>query len=206
MKIDISRTDKFRVATLQCNLPYSYQEILHELENEKWSGQDKIQKVSVNDWDGGRHKLWNPESQKLQEIKEFLGSEEWKMQWIEWMFNNIAGIDSDWGWRTPADMAAHSYSHGEFTKDMPGFVNCLHTDFRPLISTGMIYFSEDDDANLSSYFYDTFQRDNPMRIPTNFGSGWIHLNGNDTWHEGYNKTENIRYSMLLGLTVNIQQI
>ena len=206
MKVDIIPAHKHRVATIQCELPFTYEELVADLEKEKWDGNDTIQQRSVNDWDGGRFKLLQPASQKLQDLQRFFSSTEWKEQWVRWMFDNIAGFDSDWGWREPEQMLECVHSHGEFTLDKPGFVNCLHTDFRRLVATGMVYFTCKDDPNVSSYFYDTYQRDNPVRIPTLFGSGWIHANGNDTWHEGFNKTESKRYSMLLGLTLNVTKI
>lgn len=93
--------------------------------------------------------------------------------------------------------------HAEFSKDVPGFVNCLHTDYRKLVATGMIYFCEFDDPDLSTVFYDTFDRLNPLRMVTGFGKGWWHANGNDTWHEGWNRSYHDRYSCLLGLTLNV---
>lgn len=202
--INIEPTGKWKVSKLKVNIPVSYQQIHNELVNENWVSPATINNLGNDNWGGVRFKCMQPKSEHtgLCQLKNYFSSGELKMKLIQWLYNTDESMNWDWEWR-PEEMFRHTTLHGELTKDMPGFVNVLHTDYRKLVATGMVYLIDKDDPNLSTVFYDTADRANPVRIPTGFGAGWFHSNGNNTWHEGWNKTDNPRYSFLLGLSLNI---
>jgi len=162
----------------------------------------EVAPVGHNPWPNTRYKCLRPQwkHKALTAVSRYFGSVEFKRQAIDWMYQEYHGIDVTWG-MSADEMCRRSRTHIEFTKDMPGFVNDIHTDYRQLIATGMVYFSEHDTPDLSSYFYTDQNRSNPTRITTAFGDGWWHMNNYDTWHEGWNRTDQVRYSGLLGLTI-----
>jgi hypothetical protein len=65
----------------------------------------------------------------------------------------------------------------------------------------MIYLTENDNPDLSTYFYWNGDKDNEIRLTTNFGDGWLHVNDAPNIHTGSNKTQEDRYTILLGLTI-----
>lgn len=201
--IEIEPTTKRRVARFHIDLPYSHAELIEELEQEQWIPHGVLGAVGNDPWPGMRFKVLRPQPQnkKLDSIWQYCCSDALKKTLIDYMYVHVHNIAIDW------DMHAETlfktcHLHGEFTKDLPGFVNEIHTDYRKLVATGMIYLSEKDDPDISSYFCDDLARTNQIRMTTNFGDGWWHANGNDTWHEGWNRTGNTRYSILLALTIN----
>jgi hypothetical protein len=207
-KISIDITDRrWLVSQTHLNMPYSREQVLQELENEEWVPHGMVAPVGHNPWPGTRFKCMRPkwENQALVYISRYYGSDAFKRRIIDWMYEHYQSIDVTWG-LTADEMFNKSRTHIEFTKDLPGFVNDIHCDYRQLIATGMVYFSESDNPDLSTYFYETQDRVNPIRMPTNFGDGWWHMNYHNTWHEGWNRTDQVRYSGLLGLTINVADI
>ena len=88
-----------------------------------------------------------------------------------------------------------------FTRDLPGFNIPIHTDPMWLAFTGVIFFTENDDELLSSYFYDN-NKLNPFRVTTNYGDGWIQHNSSSAWHSGGNRRNDIiRYSLIFSIQV-----
>jgi len=193
---------RYLVSKLHLEMPWNPDDVIQELENEDWRPHGDVAPVGHDPWPGMRYKVLCPrwENQRLIAISRFFASDEYRRQAIDWMYVNYPGTDVAWGMDRDT-MFRRSQSHIEFTKDMPGFVNALHTDYRLLIATGMVYFSRTDSPDLSTYFYKTETREDPVRMTTNWGDGWWHENGNYTWHEGWNRTDSVRYSGLLGLTV-----
>lgn len=198
---------RYLVSKLHLKMPWSYEELLPEFENEEWKPHGEVAPVGHNPWPGMRYKVLCPkwENRRLTAISRYFGSDEFKRQSIDWMYDNYPGTDVAWGMDRDT-MFRRSQTHIEFTRDMPGFVNNLHTDYRLLIATGMIYFHPKDDEQVSSWFYKTETREDPVRMTTAWGDGWWHQNGNYTWHEGWNKTDQVRYSGLLGLTVHTSDV
>lgn len=189
------------------DLPFSPYELRAELEAEKWIPHGAVGAVGNDPWPGMRFKVLRPKpsNKKLTSIWNYCCSDQLKQTFIDWMYQYVHGIAVDWDMH-PETMFKTCHLHGEFTKDMPGFVNDIHTDYRKLVATGMIYLSDRDDPDLSTYFCDDLNRTNQIRMTTNIGDGWWHANGNDTWHEGWNRTDQVRYSILLALTINTSTI
>jgi len=198
---------QLRVFRLQVNLPYRTEDVIAELENENWVPPVETSMWPEHKWTAVRFKVCPPSahSKILWQISNFFSSDELKRQIVNYLFEHIPGFDVEYMMNAD-QMCNKTIFHGEFTKDMPGFVNVMHTDYRLLVATGMVYFSTIDNPDISSYFYTSAQRDNPFRMSTEFGGGWFHANGNDTYHEGWNRTDQVRYSCLLGLTLNVTPV
>lgn len=204
IKIHFSPSAQTRVGYLRLELPFEHAELLAEFENENWINPATTNKIGEDLWGEQRAKCMRPkqENKNLMSLFEYFRSNELKRTFIDFLYQASPMLKNDWEW-TPEDMFASTDLHGHFVKDYPGFVNVLHTDYRRLVGTAMIYFNDRDNPDSSSWFYNSIHRDNPMRMPTGFGVGWIHSNGNDTWHEGWNRTDQMRYSALLGLTLDM---
>jgi hypothetical protein len=205
--INIEPTGKWKVSKFHIDLPYTYDELLAEFENEDWVSPGMINNLGNDNWGATRFKIMNPKSEnrRLTELTKFFRSPELKKKFVYWLYESDTSFQYDWEW-TPDEMCEHTILHGEFSKDVPGFVNVLHTDFRKLVATGLVYYAKTDDPDISTVFHDDPNRTNSFRMTTNFGDGWLHANGNNTYHEGWNRTDYPRYSTLIGLTLNITKI
>lgn len=194
---------KVMAVNFDCGL--TYDEITELLENETgWEPYGSYTGIENHrtDWQAYRYKLYEPKSVQLKKIIEYFRSPEFKSLWINTLYEKKHGFRNLW-MMDPDVMYKSTECHGEFTRDMPGFENGIHCDYRLLVSTGMIYFTNEDNAAHATFFYSNPQRENPIQIPSNFCQGWVHANDWDTWHDGWNRTENVRYSVLLGLTIDL---
>ena len=198
---------RYLVSQLKLDMSWERAQVIAELENEEWVPHGMVAPVGHNPWPNTRYKCLRPkwENQTLITLSEFFRGEKFRRQAIDWMYQEYHGIDVTWG-MSADEMFRRSRTHIEFTRDMPGFVNDIHCDYRQLIATGMIYFSDTDSPDISTYFYTTKDRAEPLRMPTKFGDGWWHMNYHNTWHEGWNRTDQVRYSGLLGLTINVTDL
>lgn len=200
----INKTNKRRLFTLDFDFKISRDQLLEELENEDWRSPGDYNPLGIDLWSAQRSKVLDPRitNRFMHGIRDYLQSNQLKMQLIGKMFEHLPDLTWEYNWN-PESCSDETILHAEFTRDAPRFVNVLHTDYRKLVATGMIYLTESDSEDLCTMFYDTQDRQNPVRMETNFGQGWWHANGNDTWHEGWNRTDSYRYSILLGLTMNV---
>jgi hypothetical protein len=198
---------RYRIFGLQVDMPDSYEQIKKELDAIDWVNPNTINPLGQDLWSAQRSKCMMVPAQcpLLQKIQNFLHSDTTKQKIIETMYDNLEDLNWEYDF-DPQRMYDHTRLHAELTRDRPGFVNVLHTDYRLLVATGMVYLTHHDDPDLSSQFYDDQHRSNPLRMPTEFGNGWWHANGNNTYHEGWNRTHEYRYSFLMGLTLNVMPV
>ena len=75
---------------------------------------------------------------------------------------------------------------------------------RRLVGTGMIYLNEGNDPRVASGFYSHPDRHDEHIVETGYGMGWVHSNDWNTWHDGWNRSDRVRYSILLGLTLKLE--
>jgi hypothetical protein len=193
----------YRVSTLQMQWPWSLEDLKAELEQEDWRPYGMETAVKHDAWTGKRYKVHRPKGQRLNEIVEFFALDSTRDYVIDCLYRDKEILQINWQ-MYPWRMSMNSILHAEFTKDLPGFHNGLHCDMRRLIGTGMIYLVDRDDPDLASCFYANPQREDPVMIPTGHGRGWFHSNDWDTWHDGWNRTNDVRYSILLGLTLKLE--
>lgn len=206
-QLEIGQTEKNRLSKIKIHFPYSREELLQEIEQEEWNNPGTINPLGVDLWKAQRVKCMHPKEEhlKLKSLCRWLASDKVKQSLIDWMFDQIPALSWEYDYNKQS-MFDHTVMHSELNRDIPGFVNVLHTDYRKLVATGMIYLTDYDTPDLSTYFYDTPDRQNPLRMTTEFGDGWWHANGNNTWHEGWNRTDQYRYVILMGLTLNVTLI
>ena len=193
----------YRVSTLQMQWPWPLEDLISELEQEDWKPYGMETAVKHDAWTGKRYKLHRPKGHKLSEIQRFFSLGSTKDYVIDCLYRDKEILQINWQ-MYPWRMSMNSVLHAEFTKDLPGFHNGLHCDMRRLIGTGMIYLVDRDDPDLASCFYANPQYEDPVMIPTGYGAGWFHSNDWDTWHDGWNRTNEVRYSILLGLTLKLE--
>lgn len=187
---------------LKINFPWTREELVHELETEDWKPYGMETAVKHDAWTGKRYKVHRPHGSKLQQIIKFFALDSTRDYVIDCLYRDKSILQINWQ-MYPWRMSMNTELHAEFTKDLPGFENGIHCDMRRLVATGMIYLVDRNDENLASCFYDHPQRHNPIMVETGFGLGWIHSNDWNTWHDGWNRTNEVRYSILLGLTLKL---
>lgn len=188
---------------LKVNFPWPREELIQELEQEQWYPYGMETAVKHDAWTGKRYKVHRPQGQRLRQISQFFGANSTKDYIIDCLYRDKPIFQINWQ-MYPWRMSMNTVLHAEFTKDLPGFENGLHCDMRRLVATGMIYLCDENNEDLASGFYDTPMRDNPHIVETGYGLGWVHSNDFNTWHDGWNRTDQTRYCILLALTLKLQ--
>ena len=185
------------IYTFKLDLPYSNSEIIDELKIENW--QEDVAGYSQNSFPT-RFRLKELTQPKLKEIEHYVEHGDFKQTII----NELWSTQFPGYWGVSAErMMSMTHLYGVFTKDCPGYSIRIHTDDRMHVVQGMIYFIPLDDPDRSTTFYTTFDCDNPMRIPTGPGAGYIAANTNNSWHTGKNSSSEDRYSLIFGIRLNL---
>ena len=78
-------------------------------------------------------------------------------------------------------------------------------NFRRTKTKSTEYFVEKDDPDQSTVYYTSNKFDDPLRIDNTFGNGVFHINDHTAWHEGYNKSNVTRYSLICGLLLKVKE-
>lgn len=185
------------------DFPWPRDTLIAELEKEEWYPYGAETAVQHDAWTGKRYKCHRPRSQILQQISNFFAKDSTRDYVIECLYRDKPIMQINWQ-MYPWRMSMNTILHAEFTKDLPGFENGVHCDMRRLVATGVIYLTDGDNPDLASEFYDHPDRHNPCRVTTGYGLGWVHSNDWNTWHDGWNRTDQTRYSILLGLTLKLE--
>jgi hypothetical protein len=191
------------ILKLNLTIPYDYATIAKAFENESWT--EHAQSFErANDGVDCRAVLPTPQSPLLQEILKFVSSDLVKKQVIDQLYKDFPNISNTWeGWDS-STMFNVTLWGGQFLKDSPGYRLEKHLDTRLQIATGLIYFTEKDDANwTTTYYTDQYGKD-ALRIENNFCDGVLHINDHDTWHEGWNRSNCDRYLLIVGLILNVK--
>jgi len=191
----------WQIMNMQLSMPYDYNTVKNELDNEVW---DEGQEINTVYWPGSkRFKCMHPTRPILKEINDYFLSPVTRRIVTDACWDNLDTIRPGRGrWELTKDQLYNCTSmHAEFTKDLPGMDNSVHLDYKFLICTGLIYLTEKDDPKVASFFYDDKEMSNPRRWTTEFGNGWMHMNDYNTWHSGGNFGDEVRYTMLIGLTL-----
>lgn len=190
-------------SSLRLNLPWPRSELISELEQQEWRAYGMDTSVKHNVWTGQRFKVIFPDTPRLQQISDFFRQDNTRRYLIDCLYRDRSDLQVNWQ-MYPWRMAQNTVLHAEFTKDMPGFENGIHCDMRRLVATGMIYLCDGNDPDQASAFYDTPDRQSEQIVETGYGLGWVHSNNWNTWHDGWNRTDQIRYSILLALTLQLK--
>jgi hypothetical protein len=67
----------------------------------------------------------------------------------------------------------------------------------------MCYFIDGNDPDQGTVFYSDQQKNDPLEMTTGFGKGWMAANTHDSWHMGWNRSQQDRYSILFGIRLKI---
>jgi len=187
---------------LKLTIPYSKKIVLDELAKENWIDH-KDSEIKANAGHLYRAVLPRPQSEILKELLNFVCSEQVKNQVVDTLYTDFPQIGSLWeGWSNE-QMKQHTIWGGQYLKDSPGFKLEKHLDTRLQVATGLLYFTEYDNPNWSTVYYTDKIGSDKLRITNEFGEGVLHINEYDTWHEGYNKSDQDRYLMIVGLLIDV---
>jgi hypothetical protein len=138
-------------------------------------------------------------SPRLQLISDYFRGDIFKQLMIDTLYNS-PGFSGHWA-ISPERMFNTTVSMGNLICDKPGHNTGIHLDNRCLVATGMCYFTEVDDPNISTWFFDSQEKENPLRMKTEFSTGWFAANMHNSWHDGYNKSDYDRYTLMYGLAL-----
>ena len=186
------------IYTFKLNLSCANETILKALQHEIWLpdqagyGQDSFPT---------RYRLTHPKNSVLTEIQQWVDTDDVKKQIIDRLYQESL-FPGYWG-LSQQRMMDQTFIYGVYTLDKPGYNIRIHTDDRLHVVQGMIYFIPTDDPDRSTTFYTTFEGDNPMRIPTGPGAGYIAANTNNSWHTGKNTSTEDRYSLIFGIRLTL---
>ena len=196
----IPRFQKLRdiVYQLDVDLPVSYTKLISLLSAETWPpdqigyGQSNLQY---------RYRLPNPVNPVLNHILDNIAGPEFKQTIIDQLYKEPT-FPGHWG-ISPEKMSALTVVYSGFVCDRPGHVIRIHTDDRMHVTQGMIYFVNGDDPDQATTFYTSQNQDDPLRITTGYGTGFMAANTNNGFHSGHNASDQDRYSIIFGLRLNL---
>lgn len=207
MNLTIS-TIRTGIYSLTLSLDYDYKTVVDALNSEDWQAHaDRKDEAGLagNPY-AERAGLLNPKSQVLKDIMEFVNSNSVKEQLVNFVYEAQGDyISSLWeGW-SKEQMLQYTFWGCMFNRDQPGFHIPLHIDTRLQVATAMVYFVEKDDLQQSTVYYTSNKFDEPLRISNEFGNGVLHINDHTAWHEGYNRSNVTRYSLICGLLLKVKE-
>lgn len=184
------------IELINLNVPYDYETIIKELENEDWS--------HTAENSSKRHVLLTPKSEILIEIKDFLISHEVKEKLINKLFLDFPVVKETWNGWTEQQMCDRTYWKGYYIKDDPDYHLTRHVDTRTNVAQAIIYLNKDADERRTTLFYTDKQGNNELKIDNKFLNGVLYVNDVDTWHEASNKTNEPRYVIICFLILALE--
>lgn len=217
MQISISDTVKDLVYKLNYETPLSPKDLISKMDKENWIQENYNRELNANRQGGGRLVIKGSERGKLSKdlivdadlksIFEYVTGQTFKMQILEKLFQSESFLRL-WGIKNIYLFDRLTTLTANLVIDQPGCVVKIHLDNRMLVATGMLYINEKpaDQGLQSTIFYSDPQRNNPLFMETGFGNGWVAVNMQDNWHEGFNQSKEKRYSILLGLELNVDHL
>jgi hypothetical protein len=218
MKITFGNTERPLVYTLNLETTYSPESIRTELDAENW--QVEVFKNVGGRRSGGRCTIggigrYDSQSNLdlirgpiLKELFAYVLTEEFKRHWISELVKDPVFCKT-WTSSSVNDIASFTKLQANYVLDKTMTRVVMHLDNRLLMSTGMIYLTNTTDfvqSKQSTTFYTDQNKSNPMVITPKFGTGWIAANTHNSWHEGMNMSGQERYSLLLGLAIDVGKI
>jgi hypothetical protein len=215
MNVEFENTTRPLVYSLKLETDYTSDILLQELEKENWQLETF---KNVNGRQGGKRYTINGEgryaskaatnavsSPVLQDLLSYSMSRDFKTKWLSTMINTPAFCKL-WGTSDVDRISSYTVIHANYLLDTTMAKIGLHLDNRLLVATGMIYLNESDSNSKplqATTFYTDENKSNPLTILPNFGTGWVAANTHNSWHEGYNLSNQKRYSLLLGISIDV---
>jgi hypothetical protein len=218
MKITFGNTERPLVYTLNLETTYSPESFRAELDTENW--QIEVFKNVGGRRSGGRctiDGIGRYDSQSslglirgtiLKELFSYVLTDEFKQQWISELVKDPVFCKT-WTLNNVDDIASFTKLQANYVLDKTMAKVVMHLDNRLLMATGMIYLTDTTDfvqSKQTTIFYTDQNKSDPMVITPKFGTGWIAANTHNSWHEGMNMSGQERYSLLLGLAIDVGRI
>lgn len=218
MKINFTNTERPLVYGLKLETAHSSNLFLQQLSQENWQ-VEAFKKVGWRSGGGrctidgvGRYNsksnINSIRSHILKELFEYTLSDQFKSQWLTVMFEDPI-FQKLWAADSVEQMASYTALQANYVLDNSMTKIALHLDNRLLLSTGMIYLNQTNEltaAQQATTFYTDQNRSDPLMINPQFGSGWAAANTHNSWHDGKNSSVHKRYSLLLGLTIDVGKL
>jgi hypothetical protein len=173
-------------------------DIKNELDRIDWRKADRMEEGRSKIRWARIHEFGAP---ALEQMMTYLKSADIKNLMLDTLYADIK-FYAEWKMER-SRMDACTITSVQIVQDCPGFDSALHVDNRGDVASGMIYLSDLDDERLSTFFYEDQHRNSPIRIPTNFCTGWFAANMATTWHEGGNRSNVNRHSIHYRLRLDI---
>jgi hypothetical protein len=175
-------TDTWRlIARLAIDWPFTQEEVYSALEKEQYYG------------DEDRTYCPHPVSPILQEILNIVNS---SIPNLLLDMTRQYDFKHKWCLEYEDQLINNTKTTCMFTCDKPGYIIDTHVDSRLQVCTGMIFFNNFDDPDQATTFYTSHSGDNPLRMSSQYGSGWYAANTHDCWHTGANNTQRNRYAII----------
>ena len=183
-------TDNQRLINkLSIDWPFTQEEVYTALENEECSGNED------------RTFYYHVKSPILQSIMSTVKA---NIPVLLQEMNEQARFQEVWRFKYKEQILNNNSWECNFVCDKPGYNIGIHTDCRIQICLGMLFFNSFDDADQATTFYTTHSGDNPMRMSSEFGTGWYSANTHDSWHTGGNNTQRNRYAILFSNNLELK--
>jgi hypothetical protein len=195
-----ARYDKLRdfVYSASFDLPCDADILRKELIAEDWQVNSNGYGQSVFSF---RHSVTHIRGTNLTCIIDYFHSDAFRKGVILDLYRS-KNFAAQWG-IDPIMMMQNTTSFGTLVLDKPGHVTGLHLDNRLLVASGMCYFIDGNDPDQGTVFYSDQQKNDPLEMTTGFGKGWMAANTHDSWHMGWNRSQQDRYSILFGIRLKI---
>lgn len=138
------------------------------------------------------------------DLVNHITSDEFKKQIISIMSENTQFVVLNWGKDFVDRMADATTISASICVEDAYTVNVKHLDYRFDVASGMMFFDKHDDPLRSTYFSSSFDGNNVYRSSSKVGKGWLLPNSHNSWHNGGNNTDRLRYFLIYNLKLNLR--
>ena len=182
-------TDDWRLLSqLTTTFPYSQEEVYTALQNEEYQGND------------GRKWCYELKSPILQSIYKTVVD---RVPTLLEEISKFPNFVEHWGLADINDLVKNVKTTCHFVCDKPGYTTGVHLDCKSQVCTGMLFFNKEDDLKQSTTFYTSPNKDNPIRISSEYGNGWFSANTYWGHHIGGNNSSRDRYALIFISNLNL---
>jgi hypothetical protein len=190
MKITSKFTDEWRLINLlTVEYPWSQSEIYQALESENYVGDIRAH-------------CSNPSNPILRKLLDSIIAE------IPGLFLQMCDQDQfkndTWHLENSNQMLNNTIVLCAIFRDSPGFTTSIHLDSRMTVCSGMLFFNKEDNPDQSTTFYTSPEGNDPIRISSQYGTGWYSANTGYSYHCGSNNSLHNRYSIMFYNKLNLK--
>lgn len=167
--------------------------VMPELESLNWqytSGFDKRARVETHD----EYSTSLDNTYYLKHIVASIRNQQQEL--LAYMCDNPEFKNHIWPGTTKEQLLNNVSTVCELYRDDAKWTTGVHIDHRAAVATGMIFFEPKDNKKKATYFYTTEKRNDELRMPNSYATGWYAANTHRSWHTGGNMANDYRYSIL----------